>query len=593
MRFLTLALAIALVAPSPAAQSLCTTVTVTRSPTNTWAAAGNFGPAGGAGLAYVNASEPNCSWSASSGATWITFPDGASGVGSGWLKYVVAPSTVIRQAAIDVTRGAPFNVLQFSESPHGNGTLQSPVGWTASPSTAALAQPFKVSGFSIDTRAASGTGVTGVDLYWVDNTGFHSLGSATYGLPHPHVAENLGAEFLNSGYEMLVTGIPTSGTMPPGLGVSIAAFGRSSVDGTTVASGGTRVTVIDPRLTLRPGTLQFGAAAGAGAPPIVTPGQAIDISGFGWQSTWNATTSDPWIVLSATSGTGPGSVTVSVDPAQVPAAGTLFGVVRIGVPDVPGSQTDVAVRLDANAASITAPPYGAFDAPPPAGSGAVPLTGWALDDIGVASVALYRSPVAGEGGAGLVFIGNGSFTDGARPDVAAAFPAAPQKTRAGWGYMLLSNVLPGGGDGTFTFHAYAVDVEGKQAYIGSRDVALANAGADQPFGALDAPWPGEAVSGVYTFGGWVVAPHPMQITRVNMILDGQFIGVAHYGLARPDVASVFGGPVAPPDAATAGFRFTLDTRGLANGLHTIAFTAGSNAQTFNGLGSRFFTVKNP
>ena len=221
----------------------------------------------------------------------------------------------------------------------------------------------------------------------------------------------------------------------------------------------------------------------------------------------------------------------------------------------------------------------------------MPLTGWALDDVGVANVAIYRNRTASEGGSGLVFIGNGSFTEGARPDVAAAFPAAPQKSRAGWGYMLLSTVLPDGGNGTFTFHAYAVDVEGTQTYLGSRDVSLANATADQPFGALDAPGPGEIVSGVYMFSGWVVVPHPMEITQVNMILDGQPIGVAQYGLARADVAVLFSGPGAPPDAAAAGFRFTLDTRGLASGLHTIAFTAGSNAATVSGLGSRFFTVR--
>ena len=226
------------------------------------------------------------------------------------------------------------------------------------------------------------------------------------------------------------------------------------------------------------------------------------------------------------------------DPALVPASGTLVGQVRISVADVPGGQTDVAVRLDSYFGAATAPPYGVFDTPPPNGAGAVPLTGWALDDVGVASVALYRNRVTGEGGTGLAFIGNGSFTDGARPDVAAAFPAAPQKTRAGWGYMLLSNVLPGGGDGTFTFHAFAVDSENKQTLIGSRDVTVVNSTADQPFGALDAPAPGAEVSGTQTFSGWVVAPHPMQINLVNIILDGQAIGLAQYGLPRPDVGGV-------------------------------------------------------
>ena len=228
MRIITAAFAVvlALVARPLSMQSVCTAVTLTRTPANSQQPTGNFDSAGGTGLAYVNASEPTCSWSAGSAASWITFPDGASGAGSGWLKYEVAPAPVIiRQAEIAITAGrdARFTVLQTSESRYGHSTMQSPAGWTASPSTAVVAQPFRVSGFSIDTRATSGTGVSGVDVYWVDNTGFHPLGSATYGLSHPHVAENLGAEFLNSGYEMLVSGIPASGSAPGADSVSIRA----------------------------------------------------------------------------------------------------------------------------------------------------------------------------------------------------------------------------------------------------------------------------------------------------------------------------------------------------------------------------------
>ena len=58
-----------------------------------------------------------------------------------------------------------------------------------------------------------------------------------------------------------------------------------------------------------------------------------------------------------------------------------------------------------------------------------------------------------------------------RPDVAALFPNSPQNTRAGWGYLMLTNFLPGLGNGTFTLttsqgapfqigtHILSVDVE--------------------------------------------------------------------------------------------------------------------------------------
>ena len=41
---------------------------------------------------------------------------------------------------------------------------------------------------------------------------------------------------------------------------------------------------------------------------------------------------------------------------------------------------------------------------------------------------------------------------GARSDVQAAYPTRPMSEKAGWGYMLLTNMLPGGGNGTFTLH---------------------------------------------------------------------------------------------------------------------------------------------
>ncbi len=69
-------------------------------------------------------------------------------------------------------------------------------------------------------------------------------------------------------------------------------------------------------------------------------------------------------------------------------------------------------------------------------------------------------PNANCGGAAEVFVGNGVFVEGARPDVLAAYPNHPLADRAGWGFMLLTNMLPDGGNGTFVFSVYARDREG-------------------------------------------------------------------------------------------------------------------------------------
>ncbi|MCP5045624.1 MAG: hypothetical protein GY940_00520, partial [bacterium] len=85
------------------------------------------------------------------------------------------------------------------------------------------------------------------------------------------------------------------------------------------------------------------------------------------------------------------------------------------------------------------PPFGSFDTPIDnlTASGSIPVTGWALDDYGIDTVKIYR-----ELGNQLIYIGDGVFIEGARPDVAATYPTYPGNTKAGWGYMLLTNFLP-------------------------------------------------------------------------------------------------------------------------------------------------------
>ena len=138
--------------------------------------------------------------------------------------------------------------------------------------------------------------------------------------------------------------------------------------------------------------------------------------------------------------------------------------------------------------------------------GSVPVTGWALDDVKVVSVKVYRDTVAGEPAGSLVYIGDATFVPGARPDVAAAYPTIPFNTRAGWGYLLLTNTLPNRGTGTYRLSIYATDQEGNQQLLGIRTIICSNSTATVPFGAIDTPAQGEVVSSatVNNFG-WVLS----------------------------------------------------------------------------------------
>jgi Putative Ig domain/Carboxypeptidase regulatory-like domain len=240
------------------------------------------------------------------------------------------------------------------------------------------------------------------------------------------------------------------------------------------------------------------------------------------------------------------------------------------------------------------PPFGSFDAPLDGMvvSGSTALGGWALDDLEVLRVAIYRDPVAGE--AGLVFLGNAVFVPGARPDVAAAYPGLPGKDRAGWGFLVLTNMLPNQGNGFFRLHAIAEDLEGHQTVLGTRSVNAVNAGATLPFGAIDTPAQGATIGGsAYVNFGWALTPQPKMIpidgSTITVLVDGAPAGHPAYNFYRVDVSTLF--PGLANSAGPIGY-LTIDTTALQEGLHTISWVVADNASAVAGIGSRYFTVSN-
>jgi hypothetical protein len=227
-------------------------------------------------------------------------------------------------------------------------------------------------------------------------------------------------------------------------------------------------------------------------------------------------------------------------------------------------------------------------------AGEVAIGGWVLDDSGVAAVDIYRTPVGGEVVEnGLVWFGSASLVEGARPDVAHAYPSYPDASRAGWGYMLLSNLLPNQGNGTFTFHAFVRTVDGANVPIGSKTITIANEGSRAPFGTIDTPAQGQLVSGTITNFGWALTPSPYSIpvdgSSIEVYVDGVYRGHPVYNNYRSDIAQLF--PEYSNSTGAVGY-FTLDTTTLTNGVHTIAWVVRDTGGNASGIGSRFFTVAN-
>jgi hypothetical protein len=207
-------------------------------------------------------------------------------------------------------------------------------------------------------------------------------------------------------------------------------------------------------------------------------------------------------------------------------------------------------------------------------------------------VNIFRDPVAGEPNA-PIFIGTAAFVDGARPDVQAQFPTAPNASRAGWGLQILTNMLPGGGDGTYRLLVFADDVEGHTTLLGTRTFTAANGSATIPFGTIDTPVAGETVSGTIVNFGWALTPQPAFIpsgTTIDVVVDNVVVGHPTYGFARNDIDTLFPGYM--NSGAAVGY-FMLDTTTLTNGLHTIAWVVHDNLGGTQGIGSRVFFVDNP
>jgi len=297
-----------------------------------------------------------------------------------------------------------------------------------------------------------------------------------------------------------------------------------------------------------------------------------------------------WFECSAGYNVGSGRYSVGVYPDHLNVGfytGTLTVRNNYSVTDT----KTITVNLQVYDPSETSGLFGEFATPTDKSvvSSSVPFTGWVLDDIGVETVKLYL--VSGKT---LMPIGDAVLVPGARPDVESAYPNYPQAYKAGWGYMMLTNFLPGGGNGTYTIRAVATDMEGNSVTLDNKTIYVDNANAVKPFGAIDTPGQGGTAQGdSYINFGWVLTPLPNVIptdgSTIRVWVDGKSQGNPVYNQYRPDIHDLFPGY---NNSSGAGGYFILDTSKFTNGIHTIQWTTTDNAGNSDGIGSRYFSIYN-
>jgi hypothetical protein len=316
---------------------------------------------------------------------------------------------------------------------------------------------------------------------------------------------------------------------------------------------------------------------------------------------WTATTDLPFLTISPNSGCGGATLTISLINQSYPWIGNYQGSIRIdssGAINTP-QFTEAVVRIQ----SQTTPPSGAVDTPANGATvtGSVAVTGWAIDDVGVARVTICRDPVSGENvgpnpscGPNQIYLGDAVSIDDARPDIEAYSATTPLNYRAGWGYLILTNMLPNQGTGTFTLHMRAFDLEGNQGFLGSRSIVAQNSTGTAPFGAIDTPAQGETVGGSnYPNFGWVLSrvrhTSPFYGGTVTVYIDGVAAGVPVGWNSRSDLTALF--PTYPGVNRALGV-FSFNTMNYANGVHTIAWIVTDVAGVTSGVGSRYFSIFN-
>lgn len=311
---------------------------------------------------------------------------------------------------------------------------------------------------------------------------------------------------------------------------------------------------------------------------------------------WDDDLKIDWIICSQVKGVGNAEISVAIDPIKVrkmlkdkPPV-TDVGCITISAPNALNSELKIRVSIQIDKVADSNQPFGELSSPTgnTIVSGSVPVTGWALDNIDVTGVQIYRKV-----GEQLFFIGDAVFVEGARPDVEIQYPDHPNCFKAGWGYMLLTQGLPGG-DGPLTLHAVATDIEGNRVTLGTTAVTIANTNSAKPFGALDTPGQGETISGQEAINfGWALTPLPNTIptdgSTIRVWIDGVEAGQPVYNQYRKDLAEQF--PGLNNSSGAVGY-FVLDTTRYNIGIHTIAWSVEDDAGNADGIGSRYFQVWN-
>ncbi|HTA47574.1 MAG TPA: IPT/TIG domain-containing protein [Bryobacteraceae bacterium] len=273
-------------------------------------------------------------------------------------------------AAITIT-GADFGFNCNGCKVVANGTALSISSWTSTSITARL--PSNLSGLvSMSVQGVNGTdninimvaapaaastiSLTPTTLQFAASAGGTAPAAQTIQIANTGtgtLAWTATATVASGGSWLSVT--PTSGAAGGSASVSVSIDGLNAgtYNGTVqIASPGASntpqtvavtliITGAPPALSVTPQTLSFQYTVGGATPDP----QSVSITNTGGGTlSWTASASDFWLGASSASGSGPATLSISVNPANL-AAGTYTGTVQINASGAAGSPASVSVTL--------------------------------------------------------------------------------------------------------------------------------------------------------------------------------------------------------------------------------------------------------
>jgi hypothetical protein len=265
----------------------------------------------------------------------------------------------------------------------------------------------------------------------------------------------------------------------------------------------------------------------------------------------------------------------SLDTTKLAAGGHTITVVATDTNLIPtAGSTSVQVFVGSLSTGPLSTPLVVIDSPT-AGSvvaGNITVSGWAIDAQTSGASAISAVQVLVDG----AVAGNATYGQ-VRPDVCSSHPAAPNCPNVGYTFSLNASNYAAGP------HTLSVIATDSDASPDSGSASAVFTVTATPAVLIDSLTSGAVVSGNITVGGWAIDNTPANgpIGGVNVLVDGNLVGAATYGISRPDVCAVYPSAAGCPNV---GFSFMLNTKTLAPGSHTLTAVA-TNSNLPAGAGS--------